>query len=310
MINVVGEEFWWRGLILPRQQLAFGGWIIADSTGRAEHRIAQENKMKILACIGSYRKKGNTARIVQMVEARMQALAAQHAAPFGNGVPLDFETLYLSDLDIRPCRGCRACFDRGEDACPLKDDIPLIRAKMDAADGLLLASPVYVDDVSGLVKNWMDRLAYLCHRPALGGKCAYSLATVGGGATGHALRTMNAALLTWGYHLVGQTGLKMGALASADELGRYQPAADIAADKLFRAVAQQQALNPSFVSLLAFKVQQLAWQRETQESYDRVWWQAQGWLSPGCTFYLTPRSNRVKVTLARLAGAAAARFLI
>ena len=233
----------------------------------------------------------------------MQALAAQQ------NTPLEWETLFLGDMDIRPCRGCRTCFDRGEDACPLKDDIPLIRAKMDAADGLLLASPVYVDDVSGLVKNWMDRLAYLCHRPALGGRCAYPLATVGGSGTGHTLRTMNAALLTWGYHLVGQTGLKMGALTSVEDLPRYQPVADKAADKLFHAVTHGQALNPAFVSLLAFKVQQLAWQREPSGSYDRAWWQAQGWLEPDCTFYFPPRSSRIKVALARLAGAGAARVL-
>ncbi len=259
--------------------------------------------MKILACIGSNRKKGNTARIVQLIEARMQTLAAQYATP------LEFETLYLGDMDLRPCRGCRVCFDQGEDKCPLKDDIPLIRAKMDAAAGLLLASPVYVDDVSGLVKTWMDRLAYLCHRPAMGGKCAYPLATVGGSSPSHTLRTLNAALLTWGYHLVGQTGLKMGALASADELPRYQPAADKAAEKLFNAVAQQKAQNPAFVSLLAFKVQQLAWQREPPGSYDRTWWQAQGWLEPACTFYFPPRANRAKVAVARLAGAVAARVL-
>jgi len=29
---------------------------------------------------------------------------------------------------------------------------------------------------------------------------------------------MNAALLTWGYHLVGQAGFKMGALAAPDEI--------------------------------------------------------------------------------------------
>ena len=103
--------------------------------------------------------------------------------------------------------------------------MPAIKAKMDAADGLLLASPVYVDDVSGLVKTWMDRLAYLCHRPGFGGKCAYALATVGGSPTRHTLRTMNGALLTWGYHLAGQTGLKMGALTPADEMARFRPEA-------------------------------------------------------------------------------------
>jgi multimeric flavodoxin WrbA len=260
--------------------------------------------MKILALIGSYRKKGNTAHNVQMIAARMQVLATEYATP------LEFETLYLSDMDIRTCRGCRACFDRGEDACQLKDDIPLIRARMDAADSLLLASPVYVDDVSGMVKNWMDRLAYLCHRPAMGGKCAYPLATVGGSSTSHTLRTMNAALLTWGYHLVGQTGLKMGALTPAEELPRYQTTADKAADKLFRAVAKQQALNPAFVSLMAFKIQQLAWQREPPGSYDHTWWQNQGWLEPACTFYFPPHSRRVKLALARLAGAIVYRFVV
>jgi multimeric flavodoxin WrbA len=259
--------------------------------------------MKILALIGSQRKKGNTARIVQLIAARMHALAAQHAAP------LEFETLFLGDLDIHPCLGCRACFDRGDEACPIEDDVPLIRAKMDAADALILASPVYVDDVSGLVKTWMDRLAYLCHRPALGGKCAYPLATVGGSSPNHALRTMNVALLTWGYHLVGQTGLKMGALATTDELTRYQPAANKVANQLFRAVVGQHALNPTFISLMAFKIQQLTWQQEPPGSYDYAYWQAQGWLDPGCTFYLPHQANPVKVALARLVGAGISRFV-
>jgi multimeric flavodoxin WrbA len=260
--------------------------------------------MKILACIGSNRKKGNTARIAQMIEAQMQALAARH------NTPLEFEMLFLGDMDIRPCRGCRACFDRGEDKCPLRDDIPLIRAKMDAADGLILASPIYVDDVSGLVKTWMDRLAYLCHRPAMGGKCAYPLATVGGGATGHALRTMNAALLTWGYHLVGQAGYKMGALTPPDEMKRYQPETAQVAQALFHAIAQQRALRPSWVSLLAFKIQQLAWQREPPGSYDYAYWNDQGWLAPERTFYVPHHTHPAKVALARLAGAALYRFVV
>lgn len=260
--------------------------------------------MNILALIGSYRKQGNTARIVELIAARMQALAAQDATP------LEFETLFLSDLDLLPCRGCRACFDRGEAACPLHDDVPRLRAKMGAADALLLASPVYVDDVSGLIKIWMDRLAYLCHRPALAGKAAYLLATVGGSATSHALRTMSAGVLTWGYHLVGQTGLKMGALATAEDLPRYQPAAERAAQRLFRAVTQQQALRPSLYSLLAFRVQQLAWQHESPGSVDYAYWEAQGWLAPHCTFYLPHRANPVKVALARALGAALYPFVV
>jgi hypothetical protein len=87
--------------------------------------------MNILALVGSYRKKGNTARIVQMIENRMEEIAAQRGELFA------FETLYLGHMAIEFCRGCRTCFDLGEDKCPLKDDIPAIRAKIDAADGII-----------------------------------------------------------------------------------------------------------------------------------------------------------------------------
>lgn len=259
--------------------------------------------MRVLALVGSFRKTGNTARVVRMIEARARALAA------GRDATLEFETLFLGDLDIRPCRGCRACFDRGESACPLKDDVALIRAKMEAADALIMASPVYVDDVSGLMKNLTDRLAYLCHRPALGGKYACALATVGGGGAGHALRAMYVALLTWGCHPLGRTGLRMGALASDGDLPRHRPAADAVAGKLFDAITRKRNLNPSFVSLMAFRIQQLAWRRGPADSYDRAYWRARGWLDPGSTFYLPHGASRVKVALARLAGAFLYRFV-
>ena len=259
--------------------------------------------MYILAIVGSQRKRGNTARFVQMIGAELGALADRA------GQPLTFETLYLGDLDIRPCRGCRTCFDRGEGKCPLRDDMPAVKAKMDAADGLLLASPVYVDDVSGLTKTWIDRLAYLCHRPGLGGKCAYPVATVGGSPTSHALRTMNGALLTWGYHLAGRTGLKMGALTPADDMARFRPEAAKVAARLFGAIVREDALRPTFVSLLAFKIQQLAWQREPADSYDVAYWHARGWLASDRTFYVAHRAGRFKVALARLAGAVVSRLV-
>lgn len=55
----------------------------------------------------------------------------------------------------------------GEDHCPLRDDVSEIKKKIDDADIIILASPVYVEDVSGLLKNWIDRMAFVCHRPAV-----------------------------------------------------------------------------------------------------------------------------------------------
>ena len=117
--------------------------------------------MKILTCVGSYRKNGNTARVVGLIEEQLQKVAAH------NNEALEIETVYLGHHDIGICRGCRVCFDKGEEQCPLSDDLLAIKSKIKESDGIIIASPVYVNDVNGIVKNWIDRLAHVCHRPDL-----------------------------------------------------------------------------------------------------------------------------------------------
>ena len=261
--------------------------------------------MNILICLGSHRKKGNTARIVELVVEQLHVLAARE------NVPLQVDTVFLAHRDIRLCRGCRACFDRGEAHCPLADDLRAIVSQMVAADGLIVASPVYVEDVSGTAKNWIDRLAYLCHRPALADKCATLLTTSGVGSSGHALRTLNTALRLWGAYVVGQAGFKMGALMDRDEAAaRYGDRAGRIARDLLHAIRARRYARPSFLSLMTFNIQQRYWQRETEPSVDRDYWSAQGWTDMRRAFYVPHRAHPVKVAAARLAGAILSRFVI
>ena len=67
--------------------------------------------MKVLAIMGSPRKKGNTYKVVQEIEQRMREL--------GN---VEFEYLFLRDANLEPCRGCDNCQPKGEDLCPIDDD--------------------------------------------------------------------------------------------------------------------------------------------------------------------------------------------
>jgi multimeric flavodoxin WrbA len=260
--------------------------------------------MKILAIVGSYRKKGNTARLAGLIAEGLQKEAGR------SGVPLKIETIFLGHQDIGLCRGCRVCFDRGEDKCPLKDDLLAIKAKILEADGLLVASPVYVDDVSGATKNWIDRLAHVCHRPQFAGKSIYLLATTGSSPTGHAIRTLRTAMLTWGCYVVGEAGFKMGALMPQEEVeARYRQQAEAIAHKFFAAIRQRRFAQPSFLSLMMFSIQQRAWRKHPAASIDFQYWQGQGWTEPRREYYIDHQANRVKVALARLAGAAITPFV-
>jgi len=261
--------------------------------------------MKILVCVGSYRKNGNTAQIAGLIQDHLEIIAAS-----GNE-PLEIETVYLGHQRIGLCRGCRVCFDQGEEKCPLKDDLLLIKSKMKQADGILVASPVYVDDVSGTVKNWIDRLAHVCHRPEFAGKSAYLVATVGSTPTGNTLKTLRTALSTWGYHIVGLSGFKTGALMKSTEINaRYQKQTEKIARKFYLAIHERKFDRPSFLSLMTFKIQQWAWSRKaSQDTVDTRYWKKQGWLEPQCDFYIPQQASRVKVILARLTGAVLARFM-
>jgi len=261
--------------------------------------------MKILVLIGSYRKNGNTSQVVDLICEGLQTEAARA------GAPLEIETVYLGHLDIGACRGCRTCFDRGEDKCPVKDDLLGVKARMKQADGVLVATPVYVNDVSGITKTWIDRLAHVCHRPEFAGKCAYLLATTGDSPTGHTLDTLNLALSTWGFYIAGKAGFKTGALMRGGEARtRCQAKAQTVARKLFQAIHQRKFTRPSFRALLTFKIQQRVWQRTTErETIDYAYWSGQGWTSADREFYFPHEASRVKTALARFAGSLLAPFV-
>jgi len=261
--------------------------------------------MKFLALVSSYRKNGNTARLAGLLSEALKTQAERAAEP------LEIETLNLAHLQIQPCRGCRVCFDRGETHCPLKDDLAAIKAKMRAADGVIVAGPVYVEDVNGIMKTWIDRLAYICHRPEFAGKYAYLLTTTGVGSTGHALQTLNTALRTWGFYIIGQKNFTTGHLMPGAEMqAHFQDQIDGIARKIVGSLRQKKAANPSFLSLMTFRIQQKYWLNGADGSLDYVYWFSNGWTDPRRDYYIPHAASALKATLARWAGLLLARFVL
>jgi multimeric flavodoxin WrbA len=259
-------------------------------------------QMKILLLQSSGRTAGNTARAVRMAEEALEVEAEKA------GIALETETLHLAQADIGLCRGCRSCFDKGESTCPLHDDILSIKEKMRAADGLLLAGPVYVNDVNAVMKNWIDRLAHVCHRPEFAGKTALLLATTGATSGRHTLRSMQVPLWTWGYRIAGQLWIATGATMPASELKeRHAEKISRAAQRFLRDMRENRAARPSFLSLMVFRIQQAGWGKAAPGSIDHSYWKDRGWLDTRHrSWFLPHRANPLKVAAARLVGRVAA----
>jgi multimeric flavodoxin WrbA len=120
--------------------------------------------MKILAIHGSPRTTRSTTR--QLAQFVLEGAAEAGA---------ETEMIDLCDLRITPCTACDACTLNG--ICVNDDDVPALVERMKEADGIIFASPVYIDNVSGQMKIFFDRLADAIHYQLFAGKYGCSAAT-------------------------------------------------------------------------------------------------------------------------------------
>ena len=70
----------------------------------------------------------------------------------------EVENIFLVDKKIGHCRGCFVCWIKTPGKCVIHDDIHDLTEKFISSDIVVLATPVYVDGVTGIMKNFMDRL--------------------------------------------------------------------------------------------------------------------------------------------------------
>jgi multimeric flavodoxin WrbA len=122
----------------------------------------------ITAFVGSARKRGLTYAATHQFLDNLQSLG-----------DVQSEIVFLSDFNIGVCRGCKACFLRGEERCPLKDDRDVLIEKMMATDAVIFASPNYSFQVSGIMKVFLDRLGFVFHRPRFHGRTFTSIVAQG-----------------------------------------------------------------------------------------------------------------------------------
>lgn len=134
--------------------------------------------MKIIIINGSPRKNGLTAGILHTIEDRLTQKGAQ------------VSFIELSELDMKPCRGCCSCYKNG--GCIFKDDAEKLSDEIDAADGLVIGSPTYASNVSGILKTFIDRGHFVIEQLLIG-KYAVSVATgenYGSGDTGRVINKL------------------------------------------------------------------------------------------------------------------------
>ncbi len=71
---------------------------------------------------------------------------------------METETLQIGRQEIRGCMACGFCHKNGR--CVLNDTVNEAAARFEAADGLVIGSPVYYGSPNGTLLSFLDRLFY------------------------------------------------------------------------------------------------------------------------------------------------------
>ena len=164
---------------------------------------------------------------------------------------IEYKLLMLGELDLKPCRGCYTCIAHGEEKCPLKDDRDLVVNEMLDADGVIFASPVYVNHISGLMKSFFDRIGYESHRPRFFGKQAMVMAVCGGFGADKAAGYMSGILTTFGFNVASSLELQVST-KSAKEKAYNQSKTVAAFDALVAGIQEGQRKPPTVTQVVMF----------------------------------------------------------
>ncbi len=110
----------------------------------------------VVAVVGSYRRNGATDRAVEAVLEGARVLGART------------KIFRLTQQNIAFCKNCRSCTqlpgaERGR--CVQEDDLVPMLKEIDAADAIVLASPVNMYNVTAIFRRFQERLLGAAYWP-------------------------------------------------------------------------------------------------------------------------------------------------
>lgn len=107
--------------------------------------------MKVIAINGSPRPKGNTFQSIDLV---FDAIKEEDNT-------VETEIIQLAGKTINSCLSCYKCVKNSDNKCVQEDDLNEIYSKMIEADAILLGAPVYLGDVTGKMRCFIERAGFV-----------------------------------------------------------------------------------------------------------------------------------------------------
>jgi len=185
---------------------------------------------------------------------------------------VETEVIHLDDFKILFCKHCEECHRRILN-CPLQDEVAVILKKMLDADGIILASPNYIDQITASMKAIFDRSAHFIHCKRLLNKYILGVVSSGSG--------QNKEVLDYIKHYAHACGAQYsGGVSSGRQLDEKKIKEAFKLGKKLARDTKQKKSYPKQIELIEkgkqhfreiIKFRKDAWREEYQYWLDRGW---------------------------------------
>ncbi len=237
--------------------------------------------MKVTAFVGSARKK-HTYNATERFLHNLTSL--------GN---IEYEIVRLCDYNLKTCRGCIVCFNKGEEFCPFKDDRDKLIEKIKNSDGVIFASPNYSFHVSAIIKIFLDRLGFIFHRPRYFGKVFTSIVAQGIYGGKDIVKYFNFIGGGLGFNVVKGSLITTLEPLTKKNRENNEKIIDKHSKRFYSKLINNQYPTPSLFKLMLFKYARSSIKSMLNEEYkDYRYYRGKGWFESD--YYYPVKLNLVK----------------
>jgi len=212
--------------------------------------------MKNILLINASNRKKNTYNLLSSIETILK----------NNGFTTELIT--LNDYKIDFCRGCEYCVLKGE--CFIKDDSRKIMDKIKECDGLVIGTPVYLNNMTGILKAFIDRTSSWFHRTEVAQKPILLLANTKGSGLKNTLNSIEETLIQWGVCLCGTISRNGRSLKN--------PIKEKEVSKFIKLVMSDGlGYSPSFKEIYTYNTQRTL--ARNVFPVDKAYWEKKDWIN-------------------------------
>lgn len=252
--------------------------------------------MKVIAFVGSARSDGHTYGATERFLRKLQESGS-----------VESEIIRLSQTNLEICRGCKLCCDKGEELCPIKDDFRIMMEKLEEADGVIFGTPNYSFHVSGHMKVFLDRFAYVFHRPSFFGKTATSIVVQGIYGGGKIKSYFDFIEKAMGFNVVKGICLRTLEPMPEKTLKANEELLQKLSVRFYKTLVRRKMPGPSFADLLMFRFSRTSIKKKLDDNFrDYNYYNDQGWFESD--FFYPVTLNPLMKGAGRIADITASKF--